>query len=174
MVDAATGYPAAILPDSPTLYWRLGEASGTAAAGASGNGQAAVYAGGVTRAWPGPSCETATRRSPSTAQWLGQVWEQLQQSAGLLDRALVQDCPLTGAKLVGFGNAPTGDSSGYDWPVYMTNAGRFVLGVWTGSAQTISTPTARGGARMRPVHGGGPDARGSTKQPTRGDPHELV
>jgi len=51
---------------------------------------------------------------------------------------------LTGGNLVGFGNAPTGNSSTYDRHVYMTNAARLVFGVWTGSAQTIVSPLPNG------------------------------
>jgi hypothetical protein len=42
------GYRGAVLADSPLSYWRLGEASGTLAADASGNGRNATYGGGVT------------------------------------------------------------------------------------------------------------------------------
>jgi hypothetical protein len=45
----------------------------------------------------------------------------------------------SGGKLIGFGTAQTGNSTGYDRHVYMTNAGRLVFGVWTGSAQTITS-----------------------------------
>lgn len=46
---AALTYSQEVLADSPLLYWRLGEASGTTAADASGNGRTGTYAGsGVT------------------------------------------------------------------------------------------------------------------------------
>lgn len=45
---AASGYSAAVLADTPALYWRLGESSGPTAADASGNGRTGTYGAGVT------------------------------------------------------------------------------------------------------------------------------
>lgn len=44
---------AAVLADSPVAYWRLGEASGTTAADASGNNHPGTLVGGVTLGLPG-------------------------------------------------------------------------------------------------------------------------
>jgi hypothetical protein len=52
---AGADYRAAVMADTPSGYWRLDETSGTAAADASGNGNAGTYAGGVTLNEPGPS-----------------------------------------------------------------------------------------------------------------------
>jgi hypothetical protein len=41
-------YSSEVLADSPYLYWRLGESSGTTAADASGNGRTGTYSGGYT------------------------------------------------------------------------------------------------------------------------------
>ena len=54
-----SGYSATVLADSPAAYWRLGEASGTTAADASGNGRSGSYLNtptlGVTGALTGDS-----------------------------------------------------------------------------------------------------------------------
>lgn len=42
-------YSAEVLADSPLVYWRLGEASGTSAADASGNGRTGTYSGTYTQ-----------------------------------------------------------------------------------------------------------------------------
>lgn len=42
------GYRSDVIADSPTAYWRLGEASGTTAVDASGNGNDGTYSGGFT------------------------------------------------------------------------------------------------------------------------------
>jgi RHS repeat-associated protein len=47
-------YSAAVLVDGPVGYWMLAEASGTAAADSSGNGQTGAYVGGVTLGQTGP------------------------------------------------------------------------------------------------------------------------
>lgn len=44
----ATGYAAEVLADNPAVYWRLGEASGTQAADASGNARHGTYVGSPT------------------------------------------------------------------------------------------------------------------------------
>ena len=48
----------------------------------------------------------------------------------------------SGGKLIGFGNAQTGNSGNYDKQVYLTNDGRLVFGVYNGGFDTITTPTA--------------------------------
>ena len=48
-----TGYSASVLADAPAAYWRLGEASGTSAADASGNGRAGSYLNTPTLGRPG-------------------------------------------------------------------------------------------------------------------------
>jgi hypothetical protein len=47
-VCAATTYSASVLADSPSVYWRLGETTGTNAADASGHARPGTYLGGVT------------------------------------------------------------------------------------------------------------------------------
>ena len=37
------GYAAEVLADGPSMYWRMGETSGTSAADASGNGKVGTY-----------------------------------------------------------------------------------------------------------------------------------
>ena len=51
--SGGTGYSATVLADSPAAYWRLGEASGTTAADASGNGRAGSYLNTPTLGQPG-------------------------------------------------------------------------------------------------------------------------
>ena len=48
-----TGYSQTVLADSPRAYWRLGEASGTSAADASGNGRTGSYVASPTLGVPG-------------------------------------------------------------------------------------------------------------------------
>ncbi len=50
---AGNTYASAVTADAPTVYWRLGEASGTNAADTSGNARPGTYVGGVTLKQPG-------------------------------------------------------------------------------------------------------------------------
>ena len=47
-VSASSAYESAVLADSPSAYYRLGESSGSTAADDSGNGNSATYGTGVT------------------------------------------------------------------------------------------------------------------------------
>ena len=53
----ARGYSAVVLSDSPDLYLRLGEASGTTAADSSGDGHVGTYGGGATLGADGLVCD---------------------------------------------------------------------------------------------------------------------
>ena len=59
---AAATYLSTVLADQPIAYWRLGEASGTTAADASGHNISGTYSGGVTLGQPG-----ALSSDPNTA-----------------------------------------------------------------------------------------------------------
>lgn len=48
----------------------------------------------------------------------------------------------SGGKLIGFGNASTGNSSSYDRHVWMDNSGRLHFGTWLGWAATVSSSAA--------------------------------
>ena len=47
----------------------------------------------------------------------------------------------TGGKIVGFGNAASGNSNNYDRHLYMEGNGRVTFGVWTGQSVTVSSGT---------------------------------
>ena len=64
---ARADYRSAVMADSPSAYWRLGEASGTAAADQSANANGGTYAGGVALNQPGAIAgEPNTARSATT------------------------------------------------------------------------------------------------------------
>ena len=66
---APSGYAAQVLQDSPLAYWRLGEASGSAALlDGSGNAHHSTYVGGVTLGGPGA---LADANSSATFDGLG-------------------------------------------------------------------------------------------------------
>lgn len=48
----------------------------------------------------------------------------------------------SGGKLIGYGNAQTGNSGSYDRHVWMGNDGRVHFGTWVGSAATVSSSTS--------------------------------
>ncbi|HUZ55982.1 MAG TPA: LamG domain-containing protein, partial [Streptosporangiaceae bacterium] len=134
-------YPSAVLHDSPSFYWRLGESSGTTAADRSGHGRSGIYEPGTTLGASG-----AITGGTNTAVSLDG------KSDGYITSAKIMNNPQTfsmelwfktttdhGGRLIGFGNARTGTSSEYDRQIYMMNDGQLVFGVYHNGIQVIET-----------------------------------
>ena len=142
-VAPADAYGKAVFDAAPDLYWRLGESSGSTAADSGATGNPGTYVSGVTLGAAGAIAGTAN----TAAGFDG--------SSGLLSSNARFSNPTTyseelwfnttttnGGKLIGFGNEATGLSSGYDRHVYMEQDGRLTFGVWTGTANTITSPNS--------------------------------
>ncbi|OMH31373.1 hypothetical protein BGP79_10185 [Tersicoccus sp. Bi-70] len=153
VVAPADAYGARVFQDSPDLFWRLGENGGTTAADSGPAGSPGTYSGnGLTFGQTGAVAGT----SNSAVAFDG--------SSGELGSNATWDSPSTysletwfntgttvGGKLIGFGSSPNGNSGSYDRHVYMQDDGRLVYGVWTGQANTITTPTAYNDSRWHHV-----------------------
>jgi hypothetical protein len=63
----ASDYSSAILADSPWLYWRLGETTGTTAADTSGNSRTGTYTGTATTSYTLNQSSLITGTNPSCA-----------------------------------------------------------------------------------------------------------
>jgi PKD repeat protein len=135
-------YADEVLNDGAGLYWRLGEPSGTAVLDWAGFNDG-VAGSGVTRGTSG----AIIGDSNTAATFSG-------SSSGLVSSQMAIDGPDTftisawfrtttrsGGKIVGFGNAATGNSSSYDRHIYMDNNGRILFGVYTGSVQVLQSGT---------------------------------
>lgn len=139
----ADAYGAGVYADSPTLYYRLGESSGTTAADASTNLSPGTYSGGVTlgasgalagvnntaATFDGTSGLVASQRSytnPTTYSL--ETWFKTTTTSG--------------GKLIGFGDKATGLSGNYDRHIYMQNNGALVFGTYTGSTNVITSPNS--------------------------------
>ncbi|HYT09961.1 MAG TPA: LamG-like jellyroll fold domain-containing protein [Mycobacteriales bacterium] len=134
-------YGKAVFDSGPDLYWRLGEASGTVAADASGNDRAGSYGSGVALGLPGALSGTSNTAINTNGTQAGTVISTgpVQGPTTYTVEALVKTTSTAGGKIIGFGNAADGDSGNYDRHVYMTNDGRLVFGAWTGVANTITS-----------------------------------
>lgn len=128
--SALSSYPclSATPLDSPHLFYRFNEGSGTTAADASGNARNGTVQGTTT--WVPGSCSAI----PSPAL-------TLDGSTGYVSTTPVVAAPdiftveiwfkttiSTGGKLIGFGNAQTGLSTIADRHLYMTNSGAIAFG----------------------------------------------
>jgi hypothetical protein len=151
-VASANGpYRNQVAADFPSFYWRLGEASGTTAADATGHNRTGTYQSGVTRGVAGAlsnDSDTAVRLSGTST---GRVTSNTSTSAtsatstpqSFSVELWFRTSTTTGGKLIGLGNSQTGTSSRFDRNIYMTNNGRLIFGVNTGgqggARRTISS-----------------------------------
>ncbi|GEK78813.1 hypothetical protein ABA31_01640 [Agrococcus baldri] len=155
----ADAYGASVFDLEPTLYWRLGEASGSTAqdsgpdslngtysrAGSSQfqYGQSGALSGVANSAvgfqssrnifgtWNNRQVVVSARSMPSPTQFSVETWFRTTSSRG--------------GKLIGFGTSSsnaTNASSQYDRHVMMTPSGQLQFGVWNGSAQVLETDAA--------------------------------
>ena len=137
---SASAYAEAVLADSPSSYWPLGEASGTTAFDWA-TGLDATVGPGVTRQAagavigdPGTASRFAGRSDAFAATSTSEP-----ASNSFTVEAWVKTSSTTGGKIVGFGNSNTANSSSYDRHVYMDGSGRISFGVYPGSTQTVSS-----------------------------------
>ena len=139
-------YAAAVLADTPLLFWKLAQNPATGVAldsSASGTQTGTYNATGVTGGQAGPFArETSSSvlfdgasgcvRGTTTANLVA-----------LSVEAWFKTTTTRGGKIVGYGNSNTTANSGtYDRHIYMTNAGTLYWGVYPNSVQTVSTTAA--------------------------------
>ena len=139
----ADAYGASVRDSDPELYWRFGEASGTAALDTSAYGSPGTYrtgaAPGAAGALAGVTNGAATFNGNGGFVVSNQTWSNPQVFSQEL---WFKTTTTAGGKLIGLGAANTGTSSNYDRHVYMETDGRLTFGVWTGATTTISSPAS--------------------------------
>ncbi len=132
MADASS-YSTTITGDSPSIYYRLGESSGTAAADSSGNGYGATYATGVTLGANGAiSGDTDTAVTSGTSGILTENSSSglnIGANARSLE-AWFKTSSATSQAIMGYG------PSGNDFEVYITGG---QLSLWNGSVGSITS-----------------------------------
>lgn len=136
-------YGTAVLADGASPYWRLNEASGATAFDIGGVNDG-TYGTGVTRSQAGAlagSTDTAARTNGTATGTIGAATQVSNPTNYSVELWFKSTGTATG-KLIGFGNAVSGNSSQYDRHVYLNNTGRLVFGAWTGSATIVTSPAA--------------------------------
>jgi hypothetical protein len=135
-------YDQGVLNDSPQSYWPLDETSGSTVTDLAGNDdgtrQAAVttgVAGAITGGGPanrfgGTSSSYASSGTASTALTVHSV------------EAWFKTTSTSGGKIVGFGNAATGNSTTLDRQLYLNNSGKVYFGVERSGAKTVNSTNA--------------------------------
>ncbi|MFH8475503.1 LamG-like jellyroll fold domain-containing protein [Streptomyces sp. NPDC018000] len=143
VASTAEKYPARVLADGASLYWRYDEGT-SSFAGDTGseldNGflrnspayrrTPAAVAGDSTAIGFNGSNQYAysNRRHAQPTRFSVETW--------------IKTTTTTGGKIIGFGNVTMQNSTQYDKHVYMRDDGKLVFGVYSGGTRTISTPAA--------------------------------
>ncbi len=133
-------YGKAVVALDPDLFWRLDEASGSTAKDSGPAGNTGSVIGGLTWASPGALYGQATTSATLNGTNAAVVSTTPTSGPGRYSTAVWFKTTTTrGGKLIGFGNAPSGQSTSYDRHVYMQNDGRLVFGTYTGVQNTITS-----------------------------------
>ncbi|MEV6263165.1 LamG domain-containing protein [Streptomyces sp. NPDC051784] len=143
VASSTQAYPARVLSDGASLYWRYDEGTSTFAADSTGglnsgflrNGPAyrqtpAAIAGASTAIGFDGSSEYAYSNKLHTqpTRFSVETW--------------IKTTTTRGGKIIGFGNLTMQNSTKYDKQVYMANNGRLVFGVYSGGYRTVTTTGA--------------------------------
>ncbi|WP_347239687.1 LamG-like jellyroll fold domain-containing protein [Streptomyces sp. L2] len=161
-VTAATAsnrYAQQVVADRPLLYWRFEETGGTFAADTSGTNNGGNHRGGPARGVaPGAVAGSHAAVGYGGADEYTYSDRAAYAPASYTLEAWFNTTTKAGGKLVGFGNGNERPGSRRDKHIYMTNDGRLVFGVISGSQHVIATgPGFNNGAWHHVVATQGPD-----------------
>jgi len=137
----ADAYGKAVYADSPDLYWRLDDATGTTAKDSGISNDPGVVNGTLT-----PQQDSAIGTGKSFG-FNGS--DSMIASSTAVNNPTVyttetwfKTTTTQGGKIIGFGDNQTGLSGGYDRHVYMQNDGTLVFGTYTGQLNTATSSAA--------------------------------
>ena len=151
-------YGKAVYNDGPDLYWRLAEASGTAAADSSQNGNPGTYVASPTLNQPS-AVGVASDKSISingTTQGVASntsITPPATYSEELWFKTAASG-QTSGGELMGFGSSKTGNSATYDRSVYLTSAGKLRFDVAPSSDRHLHRVAEQLQRRRLAPHGG--------------------
>ncbi len=139
----ADAYGAAIFNLEPDLYWRLDDTSGSTAKDAGIFGNNGNIQGGVTLGATGGIANTTN----TAATFNGSDGVVVDSNATnnptiYSETTWFKTTTTSGGKLMGFGNASSGLSSGYDRHIYMENNGQLTFGTYTGALNTATSSSS--------------------------------
>jgi len=153
----ADAYGAAVYDLDPTLYWRLGETTGTVARDSGRDGSTGTYrtsgTATIQRGEAGALAGVANTSIRFTSGRVGNTWTDRQNV--ISDRQYVgpntysietwfKTTTTGGGKIIGFGNSNSNNanaSSNYDRHIYMDGTGRLKFGIWNGSENILTAPS---------------------------------
>ncbi|MEU8626345.1 LamG-like jellyroll fold domain-containing protein [Streptomyces sp. NPDC048669] len=139
----AESYPARVLSDGASLYWRYDEGTSTFAADTS-----AGLDNGFLRNAPSYRQTPAAVSGPSTAIGFNGTNQYAYsnrshaQATKFSVETWIKTTTTRGGKIIGFGTNTMEASGKYDKHVYMLNNGHLTFGTHNGGGRTVSTPGA--------------------------------
>lgn len=148
---ALSPYARETLLDNPAAFWRLGETSGPAQ---DWTGSASSTVGSaVTRAVPGAVIGDTNKAARFTGAAASRVVATAPQTPSnrFTIEGWFKTTSTAGGKIIGFGDAATGNSSTYDRHVYLGADGKVRFGVYPNVARVISSPGAYNDGRWHHV-----------------------
>ena len=142
VTTATTGtlstYAAGVLADAPANYWRLGDTGSTLATWTGSNpGTSTGVTTGATGAITGDADRATRFAGTSTSTAASSVAESATNELSV--EAWFSTTSTRGGKIVGFGNARTGDSTSYDRQITMGDDGRLTFGVSPREARVVTS-----------------------------------
>lgn len=154
----ADPYGSAVFVDGPTLYWRLGDRSGTTATDSGAAGRPGTYRGGYTLGASG----AVTGTSDTGASFNGSTGyvssnSSLTAPAAYSLEAWVKTTSTVGGKVVGFGNQQAKLSTKWDRHIYLQNDGKVAFS-GNGTTTLVSDAAVNDGTWHHIVATQGPNA----------------
>ncbi|THG30789.1 PKD domain-containing protein [Naasia lichenicola] len=142
-VSAATpsGYAQSVLDDGAKNFWRLGDAAGSTTVADWAGSDIAAAGTGVSFAQTGAIADDTNSSALFSGDGTGVITSNTIQAGPntFSIEAWFKTTSTSGGKIVGFGNAKSGDSSNYDRHVYMDGNGAVSFGVYNGNTSTVSS-----------------------------------
>ncbi|NTW40307.1 MAG: PKD domain-containing protein, partial [Cellulomonadaceae bacterium] len=138
---ALSTYGQTVLDDNPSSYWRLGEVAGTTSS-YDWSGLSDLSVGtGVGRSVSGAVIDDANTASSfdGTGNGLAATQTAVPGPQLFTVESWFRTTTTSGGKIIGFGNAKTGESSNYDRHVYMEPSGQVTFGVYPGTSRTVTS-----------------------------------
>ena len=133
-----SAYAQGIVADGASTYWPLNEPSGTTVYDNAGFNDADAGTG-VSRGTAGAIPGDAASTFDGTSNGLVSTRAAVPGPDVFTVEAWINTRSRSGGKILGFGNARTGNSGNYDRHLYMDNSGRITFGVYPGGVATISS-----------------------------------
>ncbi|WP_344018859.1 PKD domain-containing protein, partial [Microlunatus capsulatus] len=132
-------YGQQVYGDSPLFFWRLDETSGSTVADATEARTAGNVAAGVTLGGPSPVTAGKAAAFDGSTGTIATA-RTFTNPTAYSEEVWFSTTTTNGGKLMGFGDQQSGYSGNYDRHIYLENSGQLTFGVWTGQANTTTTP----------------------------------